>query len=177
MSTTDATVVVGRISKAHGIRGELAVQVRTDEPERRFAPGSSLVCGARTLTVASVRQHQGRLLVLFDEVPDRTAAEALHGSVLEARVAADERPDDPEEFYDRQLVGLAVLTADGQQIGAVTAVVHLPEQDTLAIDSAGREVLVPFVEALVPEVDLAAGTLRLADVPGLVDLDAAETAD
>lgn len=175
--SNDTSVVVGRISKAHGIRGELTVQVRTDEPERRFAPGSSLVAGSRTLTVESVRQHQGRLLLRFTEVPDRTAAEALHGTVLEARIDADEIPEGPEEYYDRQLVGLAVLSADGQQVGIVTAVIHLPEQDTLAVDSGGREILVPFVSALVPTVDLAAGTLTLADVPGLIDLDAAETAD
>ncbi|KQY59585.1 hypothetical protein ASD11_08505 [Aeromicrobium sp. Root495] len=175
--SNDTTVVVGRISKAHGIRGELTVQVRTDEPERRFAPGSSLVAGSRTLTVESVRKHQGRLLLRFTEVPDRDAAEALHGTVLEARVDAHETPEGPEEYYDRQLVGLAVLAADGQQVGSVTAVIHLPEQDTLAVDSGGREILVPFVSALVPTVDLAAGTVTLADVPGLIDLDAAETAD
>src|SRR5690349_18719807 len=149
-------VVVGRLSRAHGIRGEIAVTVRTDEPERRFAPGSSLVCGDRTLTVRSSRHHSGRLLVAFEEVPDRTAAEQLTGTLLEAEIDPGEVPDDPEEFYDHQLVDLAVQTADGTVVGTVTAVLHLPEQDSLVVDVDGREVIVPLVDALVPDVDLAA---------------------
>jgi 16S rRNA processing protein RimM len=162
-------VVVGRLSRAHGIRGEIAVTVRTDEPERRFAPGSSLVCGDRTLTVRSSRHHSGRLLVAFEEVPDRTAAEQLTGTLLEAEIDPSEVPDDPEEFYDHQLVDLAVQTADGTVVGTVTSVLHLPEQDSLVVDVDGREVIVPFVEALVPDVDLTAGHVRLSDVPGLLD--------
>ena len=78
-------------------------------------------------------------------------------------------PDDPEEFYDHQLVDLAVQSADGTVVGTVTGVLHLPEQDSLVVDVEGREVIVPFVEALVPDVDLAAGHVRLSDVPGLLD--------
>jgi len=84
-------VVIGRIGRAHGIRGELNVDIRTDEPERRFAPGSSIICAGRTLTVASSRHHSGRLVVAFREVPDRTAAEELHGSILETEVDESER--------------------------------------------------------------------------------------
>ncbi len=168
-------VVVGRIGRAHGIRGELNVEIRTDEPERRFAPGSSIVCGGRTLTVASSRHHSGRLLVAFHEVPDRTAAEQLHGGILETEVDATERPSDPEEFYDHQLVGLQVRGADDTVVGTVTSVAHLPEQDTLVVDADGREVLVPFVSALVPTVDLAEGYVRVGDVVGLLDPEAAET--
>jgi len=168
-------VVVGRIKRAHGIKGELGVDVRTDEPERRFAPGSSLVCGDRTLTVASSRFHSGRLLVAFREVPDRTAAEQLHGEVLEAEIDPDESPDDPEEFYDRQLVGLHVRGADDAVVGMVTAVLHGPAQDTLVVDAGAHEVLVPFVEAIVPEIDLDAGHVRLADVPGLLDPEAGDS--
>ena len=170
-------VVVGRIGRAHGIRGELNVEIRTDEPERRFAPGSTIVCDGRPLTVASSRHHSGRLLVAFREVPDRTAAEQLHGGLLEAEIDASERPDDPEEFYDHQLVGLEVRGPDDSVAGTVSAVVHLPEQDTLVVDADGREVLVPFVSALVPTVDVTAGYLRLSDVPGLLDPEAAETSD
>jgi 16S rRNA processing protein RimM len=170
-------VVVGRIGRAHGIRGELNVEIRTDEPERRFAPGSTIVCGGRTLTVASSRHHSGRLLVTFDEVPDRTAAEQLHGGLLEIEIDAAERPDDPEEFYDHQLVGLQVRGPDDSVVGTVTAVAHLPEQDTLVVDAEGREVLVPFVSALVPTVDVTAGYLSVGDVPGLLDPDSAETTD
>ena len=170
-------VVIGRIGRAHGIRGELNVEIRTDEPERRFAPGSAVICGGRSLTVESSRQHSGRLLVAFQGVTDRTAAEQLHGSILEAEVDEAERPDDPEEFYDHQLVGLQARGPDGAVVGTVTSVVHLPHQDTLVVDADGREVLVPFVSALVPTVDLAEGFVRLADVPGLLDPDAAEAVE
>lgn len=170
-------VVVGRIGRAHGIRGELNVEIRTDEPERRFAPGSSIICNGRTLTVASSRQHSGRLVVGFREVPDRTAAEQLHGAVLEAEVDPSEVPEDPEEFYDHQLVGLQVRTPDDAVAGTVTSVLHHSQQDTLVVDAGDREVLVPFVAALVPTVDVAEGYVRLADVLGLLDLDAAESVE
>ncbi len=123
MSTTQ--VVVGRIGRPHGIRGELSVEPRTDEPERRFAVGAVLVTqtpkgsephgpGRPTaLTVEAVRWHQDRLLVRFVEVPDRNAAEVARGLVLAADVPLAETPEDPEEFYDHQLVGLRVETTDG----------------------------------------------------------------
>jgi 16S rRNA processing protein RimM len=164
-------VVVGRIGRAHGIRGELNVEIRTDEPERRFAPGSTLLADGRPVTVRSGRHHSGRLLVSFDGVPDRTAAEELHGAVLEADVDSAERPSEPDEFYDHQLVDLAVRGSDDRVLGTVVDVLHLPEQDTLVIDHEGREVLVPFVSALVPTVDLAGGYLRVDDAPGLLDED------
>ena len=167
-------VVIGRIGRAHGIRGELNVEIRTDEPERRFAPGSSIICGDRTLTVASSRHHSGRLVVAFREVSDRTAAEQLHGTILETEVDETEQPDDPEEFYDHQLVGLQVRGTDDAVVGTVTSVVHLPEQDTLVVDAGAHEVLVPFVAAHVPVVDLAEGFVRLADVPGLLDPEAVD---
>jgi 16S rRNA processing protein RimM len=170
-------VVIGRIGRAHGIRGELNVEIRTDEPERRFAPGSTVICGGRPLTVESSRHHSGRLLVAFRGITDRTAAEQLHGSILEAEVDEAERPDDPEEFYDHQIVGLQVRGPDDGVVGTVTSVVHLPHQDTLVVDADGRKVLVPFVSALVPTVDVTEGFVRLADVPGLVDPDAAESVE
>lgn len=167
-------VVVGRISRAHGIRGELTVQVRTDEPERRFAPGSSVSVDDGPLKVAGSRRHSGRLLVRFVGIDDRTAAEALHGQLLRVDVDPDAVPEADGEFYDHQLVGLDVLRSTGERVGTVREVTHPPAQDLLAIDVDGREVLVPFVEALVPEVDLAAGTVTVADVPGLLDPDEAE---
>jgi 16S rRNA processing protein RimM len=167
-------VVVGRIGKAHGIKGEVSVEPRTDEPERRFAVGTTLPAArpngsdARTLTVKSTRWHQDRLLVVFEEIPDRNAAEAARGLVLTATVDPADTPDDPDEFYDHQLVGLAAYTTDGDSVGNVTEVIHAGGQDLLAIKTATGEVLVPFVQALVPVVDLATGRLEIADRPGLL---------
>ncbi|WP_456697282.1 ribosome maturation factor RimM [Aeromicrobium sp. P5_D10] len=168
-------VVIGRIGRAHGIRGELNVDIRTDEPERRFAPGSSVVCGSRTLTVAKARHHSGRLVVSFVEIPDRNAAEALHGTVLEAVVDPEEVPEDPDEFYDHQLVGLQVRSG-ADVVGTVTGLVHLPYQDTLTVEIDGREVFIPFVTELVPVVDIRGGFVTVADVPGLLDPSEAENA-
>jgi 16S rRNA processing protein RimM len=174
-------VVVGRVGRSHGVRGEVSVELRTDEPEERFAMGGSLLTDGprlRRLTVRSVRPHSGRLLVAFDEVRDRAEADALRGAVLSAEIEADRRPDDPEEFYDRQLIGLHVLGTDGGAVGDVIGVVHLPLQDALSIRRRdGREVLVPFVAELVPEVDLARGTLRVSNRPGLLDPDDDREAD
>ena len=169
-------VVIGRIGRAHGIRGELNVDIRTDEPERRFAPGSSVVCGDRTLTVAMARHHSGRLVVAFKEIADRTAAEGLHGTILEALVDPTEVPDDPDEFYDHQLVGLQARSGDSV-VGTVTGIVHGPFQDTLTIDIEGREVFVPFVTALIPEVNVAGGFVTVNEIDGLLDPSQAETAD
>lgn len=173
----DIEVVVGRIGKPHGIRGEVTLDVRTDEPERRFAPGTTLRAEApagadrrpSSLTVARARWHQSTLLVTFDELADRNAAEAARGTVLHATIGLDETPDDPEEFYDHQLVGLDVVDVDGTSLGTVKALVHGSAQDLLTVRTAdGRDALVPFVTALVPEVDLEAGRVVVADRPGLV---------
>ncbi|WP_307861788.1 ribosome maturation factor RimM [Nocardioides sp. SYSU D00065] len=170
-------VVVGRIGKPHGIRGEVTLDVRTDEPDRRFAPGTTLRAEApaganrrpATLTVARARWHQSTLLVTFEELADRNAAEAVRGTVLHATIAHDETPEDPEEYYDHQLVGLDVVDLDGAPLGTVKAVVHGSAQDLLTVRTPdGRDALVPFVAALVPEVDLDAGRLVVADRPGLV---------
>ena len=179
MSTTE--VVVGRIGRAHGVKGEVSVEPRTDEPERRFADGA--VLGTRTprggalqgadrpttLTVERTRWHQSRLLVTFAEVADRTAAEAVRGLSLVTDVELTDTPDDPDEYYDHQLVGLAVITTDGAPVGRVVDVVHGAGQDLIIVRTPEeREVLVPFVEALVPVVDIAAGRLEVADRPGLL---------
>lgn len=168
-------IVVGRIGKPHGIRGELTVEVRTDAPEIRFAPGSVLVTDpARVgpITVEAIRWHSGRLLLRVDGVHDRTMAEGLRGVVLTADVPDDEVPDDPEEFFDHQLRGLAVVTTDGTALGVVDDVVHLPHQDLLAVTrDAGREVLVPFVAEMVIDIDVQAGVITVDLPEGLLDLD------
>ena len=163
-------VVVGVIGRPHGLRGEVVIDLRTDEPARRFAPGRQVRVenGRTTFTISSVREHSGRTLVTFDELPDRTAVEAVRGTRLVVDVPIDEQPRDAEEFYDRQLVGLQVLDAAGVLAGEVVAVVHLPAQDALEVLIGSGTRLIPFVTDLVPVVDLAAGHVRLADVPGLL---------
>lgn len=170
-------VVVGRIGKPHGLRGEVTVDVRTDEPERRFEVGARLgvelpkgsAATVRRLTVSSARWHQGVLLLGFEEVDGRTAAEGVRGIVLHAEIAADATPEDPEEFYEHQLVGLRVVDEQGEPIGTVRGLVPGAAQDLLQVTASdGRETLVPFVQALVPQVDLAGGRVVVADRPGLV---------
>jgi 16S rRNA processing protein RimM len=169
-------VVIGRVGKPHGLRGEVTVELRTDEPERRFAAGTTVRAESprgsaapwSALTVTATRWHQSTLLVRFDEVADRTAAESARGLLLHATVPADETPEDPDEFYDHQLVGLAAEDVDGRALGEVTSVLH-GAQDLLQIRTPdGRDALVPFVSELVPEVDLATGRVVVADRPGLV---------
>ena len=167
-------LVVGRVAKAHGITGEVVVDIRTDDPEVRFAPGNTLRAKASrgapdgSYTVESARTHGNRLLVRLAGVADRNAAEALRGTLFVVDSADLPPPEDPEEFYDHQLVGLAVVDLDGQPIGEVTGVAH-GAQDLLEIRATdGRETLVPFVAALVPEVDVPAGRVVIADRPGLV---------
>ena len=163
-------VVVGRLGRPHGVRGDVLVDVRTDEPERRFAPGTTFATAAGTLTVASARWHSSRLIVSFDEVHDRPAAERLRGIELGIEVSVDDAPDDPDEFYDHQLLGLRVEDAAGTAVGSVAEVLHLPGQDLLVVRrNSGAESLVPFVTELVPTVDLPHRRLVLADVPGLLD--------
>lgn len=167
-------VVVGRIGRPHGVRGEVSVQVRTDDPDRRLAPGAVLRTdpeAAGPLTVTSGRWHGGRLLLGVAGVEDRTAAERLRGVLLLVYVDAAERPDQPDEFYDRHLVGLRAETADGTVLGEVHEVLHLPGQVVLAVRrrGTGRESLVPFVAELVPEVDLAGGRIVVEALPGLLD--------
>jgi 16S rRNA processing protein RimM len=169
-------VVVGRVGKPHGIRGEVTVELRTDEPDRRFVDGTVLITetprGTRsTLTVERTRWHQGVLLVHFEGVGDRTAAEAARGTMLIAEVDPDESPEDPEEFYDHQLVGLRVEDTDGAERGEVTGVLH-GAQDLLQVRTPKGPVLVPFVTALVPTVDVAGGRVVVADRPGLLEPEA-----
>jgi 16S rRNA processing protein RimM len=162
-------LLVGKIGRAHGIRGEVAVQVRTDQPEERFAPGTVFDTDLGPLRVESLRWTSGRLLLHFAGVTDRTGAERLRGTALVADVPDDERPEDPEEFFDHQLVGLHARTVGGEDVGEVAEVLHLPMQDVLAVRTPeGREVLVPFVAAIVPEVDLDGGRVLLDPPEGLL---------
>ncbi|NLU69753.1 ribosome maturation factor RimM [Streptomyces sp. HNM0574] len=165
-------LVVARIGRAHGIKGEVTVEVRTDEPERRLGPGARLAtdpAATGPLTIASGRVHSGRLLLRFEGVRDRTAAEALRNTLLIAEVDPEEQPDDPEEFYDHQLVDLDVVTTDGTAVGRVEEVAHLPAQDLLIVRRPDEsEVLVPFVAEIVPEIDLDEQRVVIDPPPGLL---------
>jgi 16S rRNA processing protein RimM len=218
-------LVVGRITRPHGVRGEVSVEVRTDEPDRRFAVGRVLATdppAAGPLTVESLRWHSGRLLIQFAGFADRDEADELRGTWLTLDSAEAGPSDDPDEFHDAELIGLAVVTTSGQPVGRVTDVRHFG-QDLLVIapgsaeaaaapgggsagsgrpgsgpatagpaptGPAGRgsaraasgparsapdsELLVPFVAAIVPEVDVAAGRLVIDPPPGLLELAAGE---
>lgn len=174
-------VVVGRIGRPHGVRGEVTVEVRTDEPERRLADGTRLLAATdpdaatgRMLAIERAWWHSGRLVLAFDGIDDRNAAEQLRGLLLVVDRPDDELPEDPEEFYDSQLVGCCVELLTGEVIGVVREVIHLPAQDLLAVDRAadrneGGEVLIPFVSAIVPTVDVRAKRIVVDPPPGLLE--------
>ena len=167
-------VTVGRIGRAHGVRGDVVVGVRTDEPELRFSPGSRLdtdPVGVGPLTVAGSRWHSGDLLVRFQGISDRTAAAELGGVWLMVDSSTLAPPDDPDEFRDGDLIGLAVRTVGGDDVGTVDDVLH-SGQDVLVVKSPdGREVMVPFVLPLVPEVDVASGYIVIDPPDGLLDME------
>lgn len=170
-------VVVGRIGRPHGVRGAVSIEVRTDEPDRRFFEGARLLSDSgRELTVATVTWHSGRLLLTFEGYPDRTAVEQLRGQVLSVDRPEDERPDDPDEFYDSSLVDCQVFDGAGEFIGVVQEVAHLPAQDMLVIRATtgdgGREILIPFIEEFVPGVDIANKTITVSPPEGLLDEEA-----
>ncbi len=214
-------LVVGRVTRPHGVRGEVSVEVRTDDPDLRFAVGRVMAtdpAAAGPLTVESVRWHSGRLLIQFAGIADRSQADELRGTWLTLDSAEVGSTDDPDEFHDHELIGLAVVTTSGEPVGRVTDVRHFG-QDLLVIEpaparsaagpeagpaeaeppeaapvptgpaQAGRgpggpalaararpggglttELLVPFVAAIVPEVDVAAGRLVIDPPPGLLEL-------
>lgn len=168
-------VVVARVGRALGVKGDVLVDVLTDEPERRLAPGIDVfVMGSdRVLRIESDRPHGGRLCLHFAGIDDRTAAESLTGLMLESERGDHERPEDPDEYYDDALVGLEVVTEAGERVGAVTEVLHLPGQDVLAVRAApeAREILVPFVAEIVPQVDLDSGRVVIRPPAGLLDID------
>lgn len=163
---TGDSLVVGRVAKAHGIRGEVVVEVLTDH-DARFAPGSVLNGPGGVLTVRAARPHQERLLVRFDEVADRNGAEALRGAELTIPLT-DAAPLPEGRWYEHQLIGLAVRTPAGQPLGVLDSVVASPAHDLWAVrTSSGARILVPAVEAIVVEVDLDARTITLDAPEGL----------
>ncbi|MCX5393458.1 ribosome maturation factor RimM [Streptomyces sp. NBC_00094] len=172
-------LVVARIGRAHGIKGEVTVEVRTDEPELRLGPGAVLLtdpAAAGPLTIETGRVHSGRLLLRFEGVRDRTGAEALRNILLIAEIDPEELPEEEDEYYDHQLMDLDVVLADGTEIGRITEISHLPSQDLFIVERPdGTELMIPFVSAIVTEIDLEEQRAVIDPPPGLID-DRAEIA-
>ena len=164
-------VVVGRIGRPHGLRGDVTIAVGTDDPDERFAPGAVLhtdPADRGPLTVAARRRAGGVLLLRFAGVDDRDAAEALRGTSLTVSAETLPEPDDPDEFYDHQLIGLAVRDVSGRELGEVVDVWHPPAAPVLHVRRPdGSDEAVPFVRALVPTVDLAGGHLIVLPPDGM----------
>ena len=170
----DDLLVVGRIGKPQGIRGEVTVQVRTDDPDARFSPGAVLHTDPPErgpVTVAAARWQNGRLVVAFEGVPDRSAAELLRETLLQVDARTLPPPEDEDEFHDHVLRGMAAELLDGTVLGEVADVLHLPHGDVLVLRrvDTGAEVLVPFVKAMVPVVDVAARRVQVDPPQGLLD--------
>ncbi|TPW72385.1 ribosome maturation factor RimM [Schumannella sp. 10F1B-5-1] len=167
---------VARLVKAHGLKGALKLELYTDDPERRFTPGASFALQVPTssswhgksLELAELRWYNGSPVGFFVDVDDRTAAESLVKAVLWIDHDPDELTDEEDAWFDHQLVGLAAVR-DGEKLGQVARVEHLPAQDLLVIATDAGEVMVPFVKAIVPSVDIDAGTVTLTPPTGLFE--------
>ncbi len=181
MGTVPELIVVGRIGRPQGIKGEVTVEVRTDDPEQRFAAGAVLRTdpAERGPLTVEISRRQGKYLVIhFAGVTDRNAAELLRDTLLLVAVADLPALADDDEYYDTQLVGLTAELTDGSSLGEVIDILHLPGGDVLVVRrSHGSEALVPFVRAIVPTVDVPGGRLVVDPPPGLLDLSAPEEAD
>jgi len=171
-------LVIGRVAKAHGVTGEVVVDVRTDDPAERFAPGAVLRGRKprgepeRDYVIESVREHAGRLLVRLTGVGDRNAADEMRGTLFLISTAQLPPIEDPDEFYDHELEGLAVRTTDGTSVGTVAEVLHTAAGELLSVKTAeGREVLVPFVSAIVTAVSRAEGIVEIDPPDGLLNIE------
>ncbi|MBW0019193.1 MAG: ribosome maturation factor RimM [Mycobacterium sp.] len=170
-------LTVGRVVRAHGINGEVVVEIRTDDPAGRFAPGTTLCAKASRgrgrdgrYVIEDVREHGGRLLVRLAGVADREAADVLRGSLFV--IDSDDLPpiDEPDTYYDHQLEGLRVRTAAGRDLGVVAEVLHTAAGELLSVKRDSGELLVPFVGAIVTSVSLDDGMIEIDPPDGLLDL-------
>lgn len=161
-------LVVGRVGRPHGLRGDVTIAVTTDDPDGRFVEGAVLDSDRGPLTIAARRRSGNVLLLRFAGVEDREAAEALRGTMLSVTAQSLPEVEDPDEFYDHQLVGLAVRDAAGRALGEVIEVWHPPASPVLLVRRPdGSQEAVPFVRALVPTVDLAGGFLVVEPPDGM----------
>ena len=163
-------LVVARIGRAHGVLGEATIEVRTDQPEDRFYVGSVLMTEPTTfgpLTITSVRDHNGILLLGFKGVSDRNQVSELRNVLLLAEVDIDANSTE-DDFHVQQLLECMVQTQEGLELGLVKDVINLPGQDVLAVEYQGREILIPFVKAIVPIVDIANRRITVNPPEGLL---------
>ena len=177
---------VGRLVKAHGLKGALKVELYTDDPAHRFVPGASFSLQVpqdspwhgQKLQLIELRWYNSQPVAFFEGVTDRTGAEALVKAILWVDQETSELPEEHDAWYDHQLVGLKVVR-DGKEVGRIVRVDHFPAQDLLVVLSEGNEILVPFIAAFVPEVNIAAGTVTLTPPNGLFEelVDAESEAD
>ena len=164
-------LVVGRIGRAHGVRGEVTIEVRTDNPEARFDVGSRLATdpvGNGPLTIASARNHSGTLVLSFNEASDRNAVERLRNTLLLAEIDPADANISPDDFHISQIVGCTVIDENGSKVGEVLDVLSLPSQDTLVVKTDAREILIPFVTAYVPDIDISKREIRVLNIEGLI---------
>ena len=167
---------VGRLTKAHGLKGAIKIELFTDDPARRFTPGASFTLQVptsspwhgKTLELNELKFYNGHPVAFFKDVPDRSAAESLIKAILWVDHDPAEESQEEDAWFDHQLVGLRVLR-DGVDVGEVTQIDHFPAQDLLTIKTANGDVLVPFVTAIVPSVDVKSGTLTVTPPAGLFE--------
>lgn len=179
---------VGRLTKAHGLKGALKVEMYTDDPASRFVPGAVFDLqvpddsswAGKTLELSELRWYNQQPVAFFVGIDDRTAAETLVKAILWVSLDPDALPEEEDAWYDHQLVGLRVVR-DGQDVGRVARVDHFPAQDLLIVATPGGEVMVPFVSAIVPSVDVVSGVVTITPPDGLFELgadaDASDAAD
>jgi len=165
-------LLVGRIGRAHGILGEATIEVRSDEPDRRFALGNKVQTDSHgELTITSGRVHNGILLLGFEGFSDRNAIEKLRNVLLYCDVDINEPGIDEDDYHVLQLIGCAAHLENGEVVGEVSDVINLPGQDLLAIKTETGEILIPFVRQLVPVVDVAARKVIVIppDIAGAIE--------
>jgi 16S rRNA processing protein RimM len=166
---------VARIGKPHGIRGEVTVQVLTDAPGDRFVPGTQFVvepASAGPLTILSARWNKDILLLAFEEIETRNEAETVRGAKLFIETEELDEDDDDEGWYEHELVGLDVRVGD-KVVGKVSGLNTLPVQDLLVVTATdGKEILIPFVEQIVPEVNVGGKYILVTPPPGLFEVNA-----
>jgi 16S rRNA processing protein RimM len=168
---------VGRLVKAHGLKGAIKLELYTDSPDQRFQPGQILELQVpetsewfgKTITVSELRFYNQSPVLFVEGIEDRSKAETLIKAILLIETETDILPEEPEAWYDHQLVGLKALVG-AESVGTVIRVDHMPAQDLLAIETAKGEVLVPFVKQIVPEVDIKSGQLVLTPPEGLFEV-------